>query len=82
MNSNKYTLDRYEDGFAVLLLKEDESVEKLVPEESLNATVKEGDVLELSFDENDTLNHFTILEQETKEIRESVSSLIEKLKNK
>lgn len=82
MNSNKYTLDRYEDGFAVLLLKEDESVEKLVPEELLNATAKEGDVLVVSFDENAKIKNFTILEQETKELRERVSSLIEKLKSK
>lgn len=82
MNSNKYTLDRYEDGFAVLLLKEDESVEKIVPEESLNANAKEGDVLVVSFDENDKIKNFTILEQETKELSERVTALIDKLKMK
>lgn len=82
MNSNKYTLDRFDEGFAVLLLKENEAVEKLVPEESLNETANEGDVIEVVFNEDGTINNFTILESETKEMKESVSSLIEKLRNK
>ena len=82
MNSNKYTLDRYEDGFAVLLLIDNEAVEKLVSEGILRDTVNEGDILLLDFNEDGTINNFTILELETKERKSSVSSLIEKLKNK
>jgi len=82
VNSNKYTLDRFDEGFAVLLLKENESVEKLVPEESLNKTANEGDVIEVVFNEDGTINNFTILENETKEMKDKVTDIITKLKNK
>lgn len=82
MNLNKYTVDRFDDGFAVLLMKTDESNEKLVPAASFGDDVKEGDVLEVIFNENGTINKYTVLENETEEIRESVSLLIKKLKDK
>lgn len=73
----KYTLDRIEDNVYVFLLKEDESQQLLIPENEINITLKEGDIVYVDGDGN-----IEVLEEETKITREKVNDLIEKLKNK
>lgn len=82
MNSNKYTVDRFEGDLAVLLQKADESVELNALKDSLPKDVSEGDLLEITFTDDGAISTVTILEEETNEIKETVSNLIEKLKNK
>lgn len=69
----KVTLDRIEEGAAVLLLRDDESIKIDVPLYLLPHESKEGDILNLSIDKD---------VQETEAAKERVSALLEKLKNK
>ncbi|HEY3274848.1 MAG TPA: DUF3006 domain-containing protein [Methanocella sp.] len=68
----KVTIDRFEDGFAVLLVRgEDAHIDfpvSLLPEEA-----KEGDILDIEITRD---------EKSTEEVRKRVSDLIEKLKKK
>ncbi|KKB42109.1 DUF3006 domain-containing protein [Bacillus thermotolerans] len=81
MNSNKYTLDRYEDNVGVLLLKGDESQELLVDRDKL-AGAKEGDILLVETDGSNEVLKVTVLEEETKVTKEKIEGLLEMLKNK
>lgn len=73
----KYTLDRIEDNVYVFLLKEDESQQLLIPENEINITLKEGDIVKVDGD-----GVIEVLEEETKITLGKVNDLIEKLKNK
>ncbi|KKB34579.1 DUF3006 domain-containing protein [Bacillus thermotolerans] len=81
MNSNKYTLDRYEENVGVLLLKGDESQELLVDRDKL-AGAKEGDILLVETDGSNEVLKVTVLEEETKVTKEKIEGLLEMLKNK
>ena len=82
MKSNKYTLDRIEEGFAVLLQHLDENNQLLIPITSIDVQVKEGDLVLVDARENDEGYDVTVLKEETKVVKDSVNKLIEKLKNK
>ncbi len=69
----KATIDRIEDGWAVLLLREDESVQFELPESMLPCGSSEGDILDIEISKD---------VEATKEAAERVSGLIEKLKKK
>lgn len=69
----KATIDRFEDGWAVLLLREDESIEFELPVSMLPCDSSEGDILDIDISRD---------VEATKEATERVSGLIEKLKNK
>ncbi len=69
----KATIDRIEDGWAVLLLREDESVQFELPECMLPCGSAEGDILDIEISRDI---------EATKEAAERVSGLIEKLKKK
>ena len=69
----KVTLDRIEEGTAVLLIRDDETVKINIPLFLLPAESKEGDILDITIVRN---------RQETEDAKERVSSLLEKLKNK
>lgn len=69
----KATIDRIEDGWAVLLLREDESIEFDLPVCMLPCGAREGDILDIDITRD---------VEATKEATEQVSSLIEKLKKK
>ncbi|RXA20580.1 DUF3006 domain-containing protein [Methanosarcina sp. MSH10X1] len=71
--SIKVTLDRIEEGIAVLLIRDDESIKINIPLFLLPAESKEGDILDITITRN---------VQETEEAKERVSSILEKLKNK
>ena len=69
----KVTLDRIEEGNAVLLVRDDESVKINIPLFLLPAESKEGDILNITITRD---------VQDTEDAKERVSGLLEKLKNK
>ena len=73
MESFKVTLDRIEEMYAVLLVRDEESVRINIPLFLLPAESKEGDILDITIAKD---------VQETEDAKERVSSLLEKLKNK
>ena len=68
----KATIDRIEGDQAVVLLRSDESIRFILPLTILPKIV-EGDIIDINIVRD---------EKNTKEARERVTSLIEKLKNK
>ena len=69
----KVTIDRFEDGYAVLLVRGEESVQIDFPEQLLPEGCKEGDILDVRISKD---------EESTEATRKRVSDLIEKLKKK
>jgi hypothetical protein len=82
VKSNKYTIDRFEGHLAVLLLREDETIEKVIPKEQLGSSSREGDILEISFDESGGVKQVDYLREETVIAREKARDLLNKLKDK
>jgi len=73
IGSFKVTLDRVEEGTAVLFVRDEESVKINIPLFLLPAGSREGDLLDITIDRNI---------KETEGAKERVSSLLEKLENK
>ncbi len=69
----KVTIDRFEDGYAVLLVRGEESVHIDFPEQLLPEGCKEGDILDVRISKD---------AESTEATRKRVSDLIEKLKKK
>ncbi len=69
----KATIDRIESGIAVLILREDESVQITLPARILPTGSKEGDIVTLTLERDD---------RTTSEAKERVSSLIGRLQKK
>ncbi|MGG3891833.1 DUF3006 domain-containing protein [Metabacillus fastidiosus] len=82
MRTNIYTIDRFERDFAVLLLREDETVQIDVPRHKLPRYVKEGTILSVFSDEEGNITNAEVLEDATESARESVQQLLEKMMNK
>ncbi|MFS0688978.1 DUF3006 domain-containing protein [Sporosarcina sp. 179-K 8C2 HS] len=78
--TNKYTLDRIDDGFYVFLKRDDESEQLIIPLEEVKVNLNEGDIVEI--ETNETGYRFEVLKEETSDMKEKVSNLLEKLKNK
>jgi hypothetical protein len=69
----KVTIDRFEDGYAVLLVRGEEEVHIDFPASLLPEGSREGDVLDIDISRD---------EESTEDARKEVSDLIEKLKKK
>jgi len=69
----KVTVDRIEDGIAILLIRPEEKYSLEIPVDYLPAETKESDILSVDFKRE--IN-------ETEEAKARVRDLIEKLKNK
>ncbi len=69
----KVTIDRFEDGYAVLLVRDEEEVHIDFPVKLLPDGCREGDILDIEISRD---------EDSTEATRKRVSDLIEKLKNK
>lgn len=69
----KATLDRFEDGYAVLLIRDGETIEVDFPACLLPEGCEEGDILDITIKRD---------VESTEETRGQVSRLIEKLKKK
>jgi hypothetical protein len=73
MENFKVTLDRIEEGIAVLLVRDEELVKIKIPLILLPPGSKEGDIINITVARD---------VQETVDAKERVSSLLEKLKKK
>lgn len=80
MGKNKYTLDRFDDFFAVFLQKEDETKQLLVPKNMIEVPLQEGDIVEI--EKTETGYEINVLKDETEITRNKLNTLLEKLKNK
>ena len=69
----KVTVDRIENGVAVLLIRKDEKEDIVINKKYLPAEVQEGDILDVTCKIN---------KSETKEAEKRVANLLDKLKNK
>jgi hypothetical protein len=69
----KVTIDRFEDGYAVLLVREKEQTHIDFPSDLLPEGCREGDILDIEIKQD---------KESTEATRKRVSDLIEKLKNK
>ncbi|ELK47222.1 DUF3006 domain-containing protein [Halobacillus sp. BAB-2008] len=81
-SDGKYTVDQFEGDYAVLLFRPDESIVVNVKKQELPPTVKEGDILHVSFNSQNAVTSAVILEDETKSARKTAEDLIKKLRNK
>ena len=79
----KYTLDRFEEDFAVLLDRENEEQQCLVLKDQLPLDAREGDILQLSWDgQTNEVNKVKILKDETQSAKKNAEDLLQKLLNK
>lgn len=77
---SKYTLDKIEDEQYVFLEYPDEENQLLIPASEINVEITEGNIVLIS--QVDSVYEFEVLTKETGDMKEKVSSLLEKLKNK
>jgi len=80
MTKVKYTLDRIEDGKYVFLEYPNEEDHLLIQKNEVPVEVTEGDIVLIS--KVDSVYEFEVLIEETEDMRDKVSNLLEKLKNK
>ena len=76
----KYTLDRIDDGFYVFLQHSNEEEKLLIPVSKVSVNLSEGDIVCINKVESNYV--IEALEKETEIMKDKVSSLLEKLKNK
>ena len=80
MTKIKYTLDKIEDGQYVFLEHPDEVNHLLIPATEINVEITEGNIVLIS--QADSGYEIEPLIEETEDMKEKVTSLLEKLKNK
>jgi len=80
VNKDKYTLDRIEEGQYVFLEHPNEENQLLIPTTEINVKIAEGSIVLISSSESGY--EFEVLIEETQDMKEKVSSLLQKLKNK
>lgn len=80
MRTEKYTVDRIENGILVMIHSEDES--ELCAEKSLSKEkISDGDIVYVSFGENNRITKITVdieeTEQRKKELKSKLKSLFD-----
>lgn len=80
MKKVKYTLDKIEDGQYVFLERQNEENQLLIPAAEINVEISEGSIVLIS--KTDSVYEFDVFIEETEVMRDKVSNLLEKLKNK
>ena len=80
VSSNKYTLDRIEDGYAIFLKFPDEEEHVIIAMSAIDKEVHEGD--RVMIEEVADTFHIEILKEETTEKKEEIQSLMDRLRNK
>lgn len=80
---SKYTIDRFEGDFAVLLDRDNEEKQTLVLKEQLPLNIREGDILNVLWQDNtEKIEKVTVLQEETKSAKEKAEELLQKLLDK
>ncbi|GGG22754.1 hypothetical protein GCM10007425_16560 [Lysinibacillus alkalisoli] len=80
MNSIKYTIDRIEDGYAILLQRDDEEQQLALPATQIPSSLAEGDIVSITTD--GTFYCFEAQQDETHQALQDAMSLMAKLRNK
>lgn len=80
VNKVKYTLDKIEDGQYVFLEQGNEENQLLITATEINVEIAEGNIVLIS--KVDSIYEFEVLIEETEDMQDKVSKLLEKLKNK
>lgn len=78
----KYTIDRFEGDLAILLLREDETVQVDVHRKQLPSDITQGDIISVDFHEDRTVKYAAILKDETSAVRKKADDLLQKILNK
>lgn len=80
---SKYTIDRFEGEFAVLLDRTDESNQSLVLKSQLPGGVLEGDILQVAWKDNtNEIKNVEVLHVETQKEKRNVEDLLQNLLDK
>ena len=81
VNSNKYTLDRFEEDYAVFLKRPNETEQLIIHRNDIQVPVKQGDIVQI--DDDGESYKIEVLEAETKAAQDRVNDLLARLrKNK
>lgn len=80
MNSNKYTLDRFEGDYAVFLKYPNETDTLQIHSSDLKIKLNQGDIVNISVIEDKY--EIEPLKEETANQKERISQLLEQLKNR
>jgi hypothetical protein len=79
--SGMYTIDRFEGGLAVLLFRENESIELLAPRTLLPGDLEEGSILKIDI-VSGNIKSVVYLKEETASVRSRNQQLLEELVKK
>lgn len=82
MRSKIYTIDRFEKNLAILLLREDETVQVNVLRSELPKGLEIGSLLEAEIDIEGHVLFYRVLEDETEIVRQSARKLLDKIVRK
>ncbi|WP_169908098.1 DUF3006 domain-containing protein [Metabacillus halosaccharovorans] len=82
MRRKIYTIDRFEKDLAVLLLREDETVQVNVLRSELPKGLEIGSLLEAEIDSEGHVLLYRVLDNETAIVRQSVRKLLDKIVRK
>ena len=80
MSYHKYTLDRFEDEYAIFLKRPEETDPLLIHRSDLRIPVKEGDIVQIR--DTGTSYEMEVLHKETNAQKENITKLIQQLRNK
>jgi hypothetical protein len=79
--SGMYTIDRFEGGLAVLLFRENESIELLAPRTLLPGDLEEGSILQIDI-VSGNIKSVVYLKEETAAVRNRNQQLLKELVKK
>jgi hypothetical protein len=79
--SGKYTIDRFEDNMAVLLFRENESIELLAPRAIMPDDIEEGSILQIDLVAGN-IKSVVYLKEETAAVRKQNVTLLQELVKK
>ena len=80
MSSTKYTLDRYEGEYAIFLMENNETSQKIIHRSEMNIELAEGDIVLI--DDAQLPVNITLLKEETAAQKKKISSMIESLRKR
>lgn len=80
MNSNNYTLDRFEADYAIFLKRPNETEQLIIHRDDIHVSVKQGDIVSIVDDgENYEIK---VLAEETKAAEDRIKQLMNQLRQR
>lgn len=80
MNSNNYTLDRFEAEYAIFLKRPNETEQLIIHQEDIHVPVKQGDIVNIQDDGESYV--IKVLEGETEAAEERIKHLMNQLRQR